>query len=56
LTFFILVVSNFNDLVVSWVDKLFIFEFEHLEPSRVGAPYLHVSGSTSTLNIPGLVV
>jgi hypothetical protein len=29
---------------------------EYLEPSRVGAPYLHVLSSTSALDIPRLVV
>jgi len=27
-----------------------------LEPSRVGAPDLHIVGSSSTLDVPGLVV
>jgi hypothetical protein len=29
---------------------------EQLEPSRVGAPDLHVSGSTCALDVPRLVV
>jgi hypothetical protein len=35
---------------------LVVLVLEHLEPSRVGAPDLHVVGSTSTLDIPRLVV
>jgi hypothetical protein len=38
------------------IDELIFLILEHLEPSRVGAPDLHVVGSTSTLDIPRLVV
>jgi hypothetical protein len=31
-------------------------ELEDLEPSRVGAPDLHVVGSTGALDVPWLVV
>jgi hypothetical protein len=56
LAFNVFSTSNIKDLVVSWVDKLSSFVSEQLEPSRVGAPDLHVVGSTSTLDIPRLVV
>jgi hypothetical protein len=36
LTFLILFVFDFNDLVVGWVDKVLTLEHEYLEPSRVG--------------------
>jgi hypothetical protein len=38
------------------IDELIFLILEYLEPSRVGAPDLHVVGSTSTLDIPRLVV
>jgi hypothetical protein len=38
------------------VDEVFLLVFEELEPSRVGAPDLHVVGFSSVLNIPRLVV
>jgi hypothetical protein len=56
LAFNVFSTSNIKDLVVSWVDKLSSFVFEQLEPSRIGTPDLHVVGSTSTLDIPRLVV
>jgi hypothetical protein len=33
LTFFILSVSNFEDLVIGWIDESFTLELEYLEPS-----------------------
>jgi hypothetical protein len=39
-------------VVLNKVDELIVLVFEDLEPSRVGAPDLHVLGSTSALNIP----
>jgi hypothetical protein len=52
LAFLVFTTSNIKDLVVSWVDKESSFESEQLEPSRVGAPDLHVSGFTCALNVP----
>jgi hypothetical protein len=48
--------SNIKDLVVGPVDELVVLILEDLEPSRVGAPDLHVIGSTCTLDIPRLIV
>jgi hypothetical protein len=56
LSFFIFASSNIKNLVVRWIEEVFILEEENLEPSGVSAPDLHVVGSTSTLDIPGLVV
>jgi hypothetical protein len=36
LSFFILLIFDFNDLVVSWIDKELTSEHEDLEPLRVG--------------------
>ena len=46
LTFFVLSSLNFNHLVVGWIDQEFTLQLEDLEPLRVGAPDLHISGST----------
>jgi hypothetical protein len=56
LTFFILASFNFNDLVVVPVNELVILILENLEPSRVGAPNLHVVGLTRRFDVPRLVV
>jgi hypothetical protein len=56
LTFLILGLVNLENLVVGWVDEVLSLKLEYLEPSRVGAPDLHVGSSSSTLDIPRLVV
>jgi hypothetical protein len=56
LAFLVFATFNIKDLVVIPVDELAVLILEHLEPSGVGAPDLHVVGSTSTLDIPRLVV
>jgi hypothetical protein len=57
LSFNIFVSSSYTkDLIVSPVDELVLFILEHLEPSRVGAPDLHLVCSTSALDVPGLIV
>jgi hypothetical protein len=56
LTFIVLGRLNIKYLVVGWIDEKFSLVFEHLEPSGVCAPDLHVVGSTSTLDVPRLVV
>jgi hypothetical protein len=56
LTFLVFSSFNIKYLVVIPVDELAVLILEHLEPSRVGAPDLHVVSSTSTLDIPRLVV
>jgi hypothetical protein len=48
--------SYIKYLIVIPVDELTVLILENLEPSRVSAPDLHVVGSTSTLDIPRLVV
>ena len=56
LTFVIFTSVNIKNFVVGRVYKEFILVLEYLEPSRVGAPNLHVSSSSCTLDIPRLVV
>jgi hypothetical protein len=56
LSFLILSTINWDDLVVVWINKLSINELEYLEPLWVGAPDLHVVGSTCRLDIKWLVV
>jgi len=56
LSFLIFATSNIKNFIVRPIDELFIFVLENLEPSGVGAPDLHVVGSSSTLDVPGLVV
>jgi hypothetical protein len=56
LSFFILWWHNFKNLVVRWIHKEFTLQLEYLEPSRVSAPNLHVSGFSSTLDVPWLIV
>jgi hypothetical protein len=51
-SFFILATSNIKDLVIRPVDELVVLILEDLEPSRVGAPDLHVVGLSSALDIP----
>jgi hypothetical protein len=51
-TFLILGTLDIKDLVVSPVDELVVLVLEKLEPSLVGAPDLHVIGSTSILDVP----
>ena len=42
LTFFVFASCNIENLVVGPIDELAFFELEDLEPSRVGAPDLHI--------------
>jgi hypothetical protein len=56
LAFLILWGINLKNLVVGWVHEESVLELENLEPSWIGRPDLHVSGSSCTLNIPWLVV
>jgi hypothetical protein len=46
LTFFIFTSFSFKDLIFGIIDELFVLILEHLVPSRVSAPDLHVVGST----------
>ena len=55
-SFFVLISFNFKDLAALPVDELAVLILENLEPSRVGAPDLHIIGSSSTLDVPRLVV
>jgi len=52
MSFFILVSFYLENLFALPVDELLTFILEDLEPSRVGAPDLHVVGSSSTLDVP----
>jgi hypothetical protein len=56
LAFSVLVSTDIEASLVLNVAESFISICEDLEPSRVGAPDLHVLSSSSTLNVPGLVV
>jgi hypothetical protein len=56
LSFLIFTSFNIKYFTVLPVDELAVLILEHLEPSGVSAPDLHVVGSTSTLDIPRLVV
>jgi hypothetical protein len=56
IAFFILRSSYVKDLVIGPVDELIIIVLEDLEPSWVGAPDLHVVGSTWALDVEWLVV
>jgi hypothetical protein len=56
LSFNILGSINWNSFVVGWIDELVIFILEHLEPSWIGWPDLHVVCSSSALNVPWLIV
>jgi hypothetical protein len=51
-SFFVLCSINIECFTVLQVDELFVFILEDLEPSRVGAPDLHVVGLSGVLNIP----
>jgi hypothetical protein len=55
-SFFILRWCYFKNLVVSWINKEFTVVLEYLEPSWVCAPDLHISGFSSALDVPWLVV
>jgi len=58
-SFFILSSVDIKCFLVLQVDEVSILltgVLEELEPSRVGAPDLHVVGSSCTLDIPRLVV
>jgi hypothetical protein len=50
-SFFIFSSSNIKDLVAGEVDELIVIVLEDLEPSRVGAPDLHVVGLTRRFDI-----
>jgi len=52
LAFFIFGTINFDNLIVVWINEEFSLKLEHLEPSGVGAPDLHVSSFTSVLDVP----
>ena len=56
LTFSIFSTTDVEAFSVLPVDNMFILVFEDLPPLRVGAPDLHVVGSTRVLDIPRLVV
>jgi hypothetical protein len=56
LTFYILTLYNIKGLSALPVDELAVLVLEYLPPSRVGAPDLHVVGSSRVLNVEGLVV
>jgi hypothetical protein len=43
---------NIKYLLVGPVDELLVLILEKLEPSRVGAPDLHFTGSSGVLNVP----
>jgi hypothetical protein len=52
MSFFIFSILNFESLVALPVNELVVFVSEYLEPSGVGAPDLHVVGSTCALDVP----
>jgi hypothetical protein len=52
LSFNILTSSDIKYFTVLPIDELAVLVLEHLEPSGVSAPDLHVVCSTSTLDIP----
>jgi hypothetical protein len=52
LTFFIFAAYYIKAFLVFNVAEMIVSIFEDLEPSRVGAPDLHVVGSSSTLDVP----
>jgi len=56
LTFNIFATSDIKTSSIFGIDEVFSFEFEDLEPPRVGAPDLHVSSSSCALDVPRLVV
>jgi hypothetical protein len=58
LTFSILAVLNIKTFTTSTVNvaEVIGLVFEKLEPSRIGAPNLHLICSSCTLDIPRLVV
>jgi len=56
LSFLVLGIFHIKHLTALPVDELVVLILEHLEPSGVGAPDLHVVGSSSILDVPGLVV
>jgi len=56
LSFLIFVIPYMKYLSVVPINKLLILELEDLPPSRVGAPDLHVSSSSWTSDVEGLVV
>jgi hypothetical protein len=55
-TFLIFATFHIKYLVALPIDELAVLVSEHLEPSRVGAPDLHVVGSTGALDVPRLIV
>jgi hypothetical protein len=55
-SFFVLSSVNIECFTILPVDEVFTFILEDLEPSWVGAPDLHVVGSSSVLDVPWLVV
>jgi hypothetical protein len=56
LSFLIFASSDIKGFAVLPIDELVILILENLEPSRVSAPDLHVISSSSTLDIPRLIV
>jgi len=56
LSFVVFAPCNIKTFLVFNVAEVFVTIDEDLEPSRVGAPDLHVVSSTRTLDIPWLVV
>jgi hypothetical protein len=52
LTFFIFAAYYIKAFLVFNVAEMIVSIFEDLEPSRVGAPDLHVASLTRILNIP----
>jgi len=56
LAFLVLLAFDFKDLWVLPVDELLVLILEDLPPSWVGAPDLHVIGSSRWLDVPWLVV
>jgi hypothetical protein len=55
-SFLIFSSMNIKSSSILDINEMFINILEDLEPSRVGAPDLHVVGSSCTLDIPRLVV
>jgi hypothetical protein len=51
LAFFVLASSDVKDFAALPVDELVVLILEDLPPSRVGAPDLHVVGSSGVLDI-----
>jgi hypothetical protein len=53
-SFFILASMNIKNLIILHVDEqlLLLIILEELEPSRVGAPDLHVVGLSGVLDVP----